>query len=167
MPPRGAGAALPGLAAGPKEKKGVGIQMTFQLPVILWTVICFVIFMLVVDRLLFRPVLAVMDQRRAKIDAARALSQPADGEENADASPAGPADLSAAASDPAALSAASLADAGAEQALAAAISEAESRNGARLLAGRRELDLRRSELKNGLEDGEEQLAAALAAKLIS
>ena len=46
--------------------------MTIQLPVLLWTVITFCLFAFVLNRLLFRPLLAFMDQRQARIDGARA-----------------------------------------------------------------------------------------------
>ena len=45
--------------------------MSIQISVTLWTVICFVTLMLLLDRLLFRPLLRLMDERREKIDAAR------------------------------------------------------------------------------------------------
>ncbi len=44
--------------------------MTIQLPVLLWTVISFCLFALILDRLLFKPLLAFMDQRQARIEAA-------------------------------------------------------------------------------------------------
>ena len=44
--------------------------MTIQLPVLLWTVICFVLLMLILSRLLFRPLLTFMDKREAKIRSA-------------------------------------------------------------------------------------------------
>ena len=44
--------------------------MTIQLSVLLWTVITFCLFILVINKLLFRPMLAFMDQRKARIDAA-------------------------------------------------------------------------------------------------
>ena len=45
--------------------------MTVQLPVVLWTVICFVLLIVILDRLLFRPMLAFMDAREEKIRRAR------------------------------------------------------------------------------------------------
>lgn len=45
--------------------------MTIQLPVLLWTVITFCLFAFVLNKLLFKPMLAFMDQRQARIDAAR------------------------------------------------------------------------------------------------
>ena len=45
--------------------------MNIQLSVIVWTVICFVLMMLILKNLLFKPVLQVIDSRREKIDAAK------------------------------------------------------------------------------------------------
>lgn len=45
--------------------------MTVQVSVTVWTVLCFAALMLILDRLLFRPLLGVMDKRRDKIDGAR------------------------------------------------------------------------------------------------
>ncbi|MBO6052892.1 MAG: hypothetical protein J6Q17_04075 [Clostridia bacterium] len=47
--------------------------MTVQLPVLVWTVICFCLFALILDRLLFRPLLAHMDRRSEKIARAAQL----------------------------------------------------------------------------------------------
>ena len=44
--------------------------MNIQLPVVLWTVICFLVLMLVLRNLLFRPVFRILDQRKEKIAAA-------------------------------------------------------------------------------------------------
>lgn len=41
--------------------------MNIQLPVVLWTVICFLLLMLILKNLLFKPVFRVMDQRKEKI----------------------------------------------------------------------------------------------------
>lgn len=45
--------------------------MTIQLSVTVWTVICFIVFMLVLKHLLFKPVLEVIDNRREKIRGAQ------------------------------------------------------------------------------------------------
>lgn len=45
--------------------------MTIQVSVIVWTVICFIALALILDRLLFRPMLSFMDSRREKIDRAK------------------------------------------------------------------------------------------------
>ena len=46
--------------------------MNFQLSVIIWTVICFLILMAILKNLLFEPVLKVLDGRKEKLEAARA-----------------------------------------------------------------------------------------------
>ena len=51
--------------------------MTIQPSVTIWTIICFVVLMLVLDRLLFRPLLDFMDKRREKIDGAKSRRQAA------------------------------------------------------------------------------------------
>ncbi|MBE6728526.1 MAG: hypothetical protein E7562_07785 [Ruminococcaceae bacterium] len=45
--------------------------MTIQLSVTVWTVICFVLLMLILHNLLFKPVLAVMDKRNKRIENAK------------------------------------------------------------------------------------------------
>ena len=44
--------------------------MTIQLSVSVWTVICFVLLMLILHNLLFKPVLKVMDERNERISKA-------------------------------------------------------------------------------------------------
>ena len=51
--------------------------MTIQISVTVWTVVCFLALMLILDRLLFRPMLSFMDRRRKKIDDALAARQDA------------------------------------------------------------------------------------------
>lgn len=41
--------------------------MNIQLSVTLWTIICFVLLMLILHHLLFKPVLKVIDDRRARV----------------------------------------------------------------------------------------------------
>ncbi len=41
--------------------------MNIQLPVVLWTVICFLILMLILKNLLFKPVFQVLDRRKKKL----------------------------------------------------------------------------------------------------
>ena len=41
--------------------------MTIQLSVSIWTIICFILLMLILHHLLFQPVLQVMDARKARI----------------------------------------------------------------------------------------------------
>lgn len=45
--------------------------MTVQISVTVWAVICFVLLALVLNNLLFKPVLKVMDERKAKIENAK------------------------------------------------------------------------------------------------
>ncbi len=45
--------------------------MTIQISVTIWTVICFILAMLILNNLLFKPILSVMDKRREKIAAAK------------------------------------------------------------------------------------------------
>lgn len=44
--------------------------MTIQISVTIWTIICFVLLMLILHNLLFKPVLKVMDERRERIEKA-------------------------------------------------------------------------------------------------
>lgn len=52
--------------------------MNIQLSVTLWTLICFVLLMLILNNLLFKPILECMDKRRERIEAARAKKIQAD-----------------------------------------------------------------------------------------
>ena len=47
-------------------------MLTIQPSVFIWTVICFCLLMLILNRLLFRPMLRFMDERQAKLDRAAA-----------------------------------------------------------------------------------------------
>lgn len=49
--------------------------MNIQPSLIIWTVICFGLLMLVLDRLLFKPVLKHMDDRKKKVEDARAAAK--------------------------------------------------------------------------------------------
>ena len=46
--------------------------INIQLSVIIWTVICFFLLLLIVSKLLLKPVLEIIDQRRKKLEDARA-----------------------------------------------------------------------------------------------
>ncbi|MBQ4562183.1 MAG: hypothetical protein IJA55_07670 [Clostridia bacterium] len=46
--------------------------MSIQISVTIWTVICFILLMIILNNLLFKPVLEIMDKRREKIAAAKA-----------------------------------------------------------------------------------------------
>lgn len=45
--------------------------MTIQISVLIWTIICFFLLMLILNRLLFRPLLNIMDRRKEKTAAAQ------------------------------------------------------------------------------------------------
>lgn len=49
--------------------------MNIQPSIIVWTVICFVLLMLILNNLLFKPVLHVIDARKQRVEAARAKKQ--------------------------------------------------------------------------------------------
>ena len=49
--------------------------MSINLPDLIWTVICFLLFMLVLNGLLLKPVLRVMDARNDRIARAKALDE--------------------------------------------------------------------------------------------
>ena len=51
--------------------------MNIQISITVWTIICFVVLMLILDRLLFRPLLSFMDKRREKIDGAKTARETA------------------------------------------------------------------------------------------
>ncbi len=47
------------------------MELNIQPSLIIWTVICFGLLMLVLDRLLFRPLLKLMDERKERAESAR------------------------------------------------------------------------------------------------
>ena len=49
--------------------------MTIQLNILIWTILCFCAFMLILWRLLLKPLLGFMDARNAKIAHARSLDK--------------------------------------------------------------------------------------------
>ncbi len=51
--------------------------MTIQINILIWTVICFCAFMLILWRLLLKPMLAFMDARKARIAHAHSLDRSA------------------------------------------------------------------------------------------
>lgn len=52
--------------------------MTIQINILIWTVICFCAFMLILWRLLLKPMLAFMDARKARIAHAHSLDRSAE-----------------------------------------------------------------------------------------
>jgi len=45
--------------------------MNIQISVVIWTVICFCLLIVILNNLLFKPVLSVMDKRKQRLSAAR------------------------------------------------------------------------------------------------
>ena len=52
--------------------------MTIQINILIWTVICFCAFMLILWRLLLKPMLAFLDARKARIAHAHSLDRSAE-----------------------------------------------------------------------------------------
>lgn len=52
--------------------------MTIQPNILIWTILCFCAFMLILWRLLLKPLLAFLDARKARIDHARSLDRSAE-----------------------------------------------------------------------------------------
>ncbi|MBR6109374.1 MAG: hypothetical protein IKQ36_06515 [Clostridia bacterium] len=50
------------------------MEINIQPSLIIWTVICFGLLMLVLDRLLFRPLLKLMDERKERAESARRMA---------------------------------------------------------------------------------------------
>ncbi len=55
-------------------------MLSIQISVILWTVICFILLMIILRNLLFKPLLTCMDDRKKRIDAAMEKRQQYDRE---------------------------------------------------------------------------------------
>lgn len=138
--------------------------MTIQPSILIWTLISFCLLMLILDRLLFRPMLSFMDARNERIAAAQTKK-----EENERALSAAEAELSerreAARVRRAEMAGAELADAKirAKGMLAKADAERESR----VETCKNELVLKSRELEDGLEMGIDRLAKAFADKMVS
>ena len=49
--------------------------MTIQISITIWTILCFLALMLILHHLLFKPVLSVIDRRKARIEAAAAKKE--------------------------------------------------------------------------------------------
>ena len=52
--------------------------MTIQLNILIWTILCFCVFMLILWRLLLKPMLTFLDARKARIEHARSLDKSAE-----------------------------------------------------------------------------------------
>ena len=138
--------------------------MTIQPSILIWTLISFALLMLILDRLLFRPMLSFMDARNERIEAAvqkkeadeRALSE-------------AEAEL-AARREQALLRTAEIAETEIADAKVRAkrmIAKAEADRETRMEVCRNEITLKSRELETGLENGIDRLAKAFADKLVS
>lgn len=138
--------------------------MTIQPSILIWTLISFCLLMLILDRLLFRPMLSFMDARNDRIDAA-ALKKEANERSAADAE----AEL-AARREQAALRRAEMAETEIADARVRAkrmIAKAETEREDRIEACKTELTVKTRELEAGLDTGVDRLAKAFVDKLVS
>ncbi len=138
--------------------------MTIQLPILLWTLITFALAMLVLNRLLFRPMLAFMDKRQEKIDRAKAvLAERADAQKAAEAQTE--ANRKEAQHKNAELAAAEIRDAKARA--DGIVKKAEAEREAVLSACREESQYRAKELSDAVTENVDTLARALCDRLLA
>lgn len=138
--------------------------MTVQISVTVWTILCFLVLMLVLDRLLFRPLLDFMDKRREKIDGARAARETARREREAELRQREETRLAAKKQ---AMAEASAAMEEAKRDNAARLAEKKAENAARLARLREELDEESREILAAAEPRTEELAEVFAARIQS
>ena len=138
--------------------------MTIQPSILIWTLISFALLMLILDRLLFRPMLSFMDARNERIDAAmekKAADERALSEAEAEL---------AARREQALVRTAEIAETEIADAKVRAkrmIAKAETDRETRMEACRSEITRKSRELEKGLGDGVDRLARAFADKLVS
>lgn len=138
--------------------------MNIQLNVLIWTIICFCLAMLILDRLLFRPLLKFMDARQAKIDAAKAQREAlASRRQKTQALP----DPSLMDARKAAMQAAQARQAEAEAEAALAVNQAKEGYASRLEAQRAAQRLASADICADLESQLDTLAVSFAQKLVS
>lgn len=138
--------------------------MTIQPSILIWTLISFCLLMLILDRLLFRPMLSFMDARSERI-AAAARKKEADAEALSKAE----AELSAR-REQAALRRAEMAKTEIKDAELRAkqmIEKAEKERETSVEACKKELTVRDRALKDGLDAGVDCLAKLFVEKLVS
>lgn len=138
--------------------------MTIQPSILIWTLISYCLLMLILDRLLFRPMLSFMDQRNARI--AAAMQKKEDDERAlADAEAKLTAQRELAAQRTSELVEKEIADAKirAERLIEKASAERE----AKIEACATELTAKTADLETGLATGVDRLAKAFVNKLIS
>ena len=139
-------------------------MLTIQPSVFIWTVICFCLLMLILNRLLFRPMLRFMDERQEKVNRAAATN-----EENRSLRAAAEAALEQRKRKNADLTAANE-----QERIAAAQKEADQRLAQARRESERELQTQQehfaAERRNfdaELEQGLEELAQAFVSKFVS
>lgn len=138
--------------------------MTIQPSILIWTLISFCLLMLILDRLLFRPMLSFMDARNERIEAA--LKKKEDDER---AVAEAEAEL-AARREQAFVRRAEMAETEIADAKVRAkrmIAKAETDRETRVEVCRNEITLKNRELEAGLDEGVDRLAKAFADKLVS
>lgn len=138
--------------------------MTIQPSILIWTLISFCLLMLILDRLLFRPMLSFMDKRNERIESAMRKK-----EANERALAEAEAEL-AARREQALMRTAEVAETEIADARVRAkrmIAKAETDRENRVEACRTELILKSRELEDGLAPGVDRLAKAFADKLVS
>lgn len=138
--------------------------MTIQPSILIWTLICFALLMVILDRLLFRPILSFMDARNERI--AAAVRKKEEGER---AVHEAEAELAArreqAASRTAAMAETEIADA--KVRAKNMIAKAERERETRIEECKTEISAKTCELEDGLDDGVDRLAKAFVEKLVS
>ena len=138
--------------------------MNIQPSVMIWTVICFFVLMLVLDRLLFRPVLGMMHSRKKKLEYAEAERKVTElrlREENQKRLKA----LENARRQELDRVAEAVLDA--KEAAGRRLSEGTARLQGRFADGRAQLDAEKTQLDERLDERLDALALTLAEKLVS
>ena len=138
--------------------------MTIQLPILLWTLITFALTMLVLQKLLFRPMLSFMDKRQAKIDRAKEIRESRAAEMQA-AEEQTEANRRAAQHKNAELAAQEIRDA--KTRADGIVKKAKTEEEIALAACRREALYREKELCSALDEKVETLSRALCDRLLS
>lgn len=138
--------------------------MTLQPSVLIWTVICFCLLMLILNKMLFKPLLAVMDARQTRIEQAREKQRAH--AEACDAALRSLEERQAEDDKRRALEAATAVEQAREEA-AAQIAEAQKTCELEIVAYRESLIQESHELKIKLDAGVDELAVTYASRLAS
>lgn len=138
--------------------------MTIQPSILIWTIICFCLLMLILNKLLFKPMLSVMDARQEKIAKAREKK-----DSYAVAYAQAEKDLEAQQRNQEKSWAEEAAGAAAEAKAKAddLLAQAQQKQNAELSAFRKNLEAESAELKTKLDAGVDALASTFADRLVS